>query len=388
MNRKFAIAVFVMALLLSALACKAVPINGSQPGSVPTIAPAATLSTDASQGQASLMEEERALMELFQRVSPGVVEIFVYTAQGGGQGSGFVYDTAGHIITNFHVVDGATQIEVDFPSGYKTYGTVVGVDPDSDIGVIKVDAPASELHPLPMGDSDLLKVGQAVVAIGNPFGLDSTMTRGIISGLGRTEASQRTAPGGGNFSVGGIIQTDAAINPGNSGGPLLNLSGEVVGINNMLQSQTSNAQGDLVNSGIGFAVPVNIVKRVVPVVIRDGKYDYPFLGITSFGDGLDLESAKLLGLSEYNGVYVTSVVPGGPADKAGIKAGDKETSVQGLMAGGDLIVAIDGKPLRSYAEFITYLVTEKSPGDEVVVTVLRGTEKMDITITLGKRPSQ
>jgi 2-alkenal reductase len=186
--------------------------------------------------------------------------------------------------------------------------------------------------------------------------------------------------------VGGIIQTDAAINPGNSGGPLLNLNGEVVGVNNMLQSETSNAQGDLVNSGIGFAIPINMVKRVAPVIIRDGKYDYPYLGITSFGGGLDLETAELLGLDEYNGVYVTSVVPDGPADRAGIRAGDQNTSVEGLLAGGDLIVAMDGQPVRDYADFITYLVSKKSPGDQLVVTILRGNEKLDVTVTLGKRP--
>ena len=242
--------------------------------------------------------DQDILVNLFSKVNPGVVAIKTLTDQGGALGSGFVFDNAGHVVTNYHVVEGANQLEVDFPSGFKAMGKVVGTDLDSDIAVIKVDAPAEDIHPLGLGDSEQLQVGQFVVAIGNPFGLDSSMTYGIVSALGRTLDSMRQSQDGtGNFSAGGLIQTDAAINPGNSGGPLFNLNGEVIGINRAIRTDASNTTGEPINSGIGFAVPSSIIKRVVPVLIEKGKYDYPYLGITSIDD-LPLDHVQQLGLEE------------------------------------------------------------------------------------------
>ena len=265
------------------------------------------------------------------------------------------------------------------------YGTVVGTDLDSDIAVVKVDAPAVELFPLPLGDSDLLQVGQTVIAIGNPFGLESTMTVGIISALGRTLDSEHTSPDGAAFTAGDIIQTDAAINPGNSGGPLFNLNGEVIGINRAIRTTNFTDAGEPVNSGIGFAVSINIVKRVAPVLIEKGEYSYPYLGISSM-DALTLDMVNALGLTQFTGAYVTTVVPGGPADIAGLKAGSTPTNIPGLQKGGDLIIATDGQITRTFDEMLAYLITHKGPGDTVVLTILRGEEKLDITITLGERP--
>ncbi len=325
--------------------------------------------------------EGDALVTLFDRASLGTVAIL--TDQ--GQGSGFVYDSQGHIVTNFHVIEGANTVEVRFTSGYMAYGTVIGTDLDSDLAIVKVDAPAEELHPLPLGDSSLLKVGQTVVAIGNPFGLNSTMTVGIISALGRTLDSIHESPDGNVFTAGDIIQTDAAINPGNSGGPLFNINGEVIGVNRAINTFNVNQDGDPINSGIGFAISSNMIKRVAPGLIEFGKYDYPYLGVSSF-DALSLDVISVLGLKSFTGAYVTAVIPGGPADVAGLVAGTQKTNIPGLLGGGDLIVGIDGREVRTFDEMLSYLITNKGPGDTVVLTVLRGEEKVDITITLGTRP--
>jgi 2-alkenal reductase len=210
------------------------------------------------------------------------------------------------------------------------------------------------------------------------------MTLGIISGLGRTQPAHES-PGGGFFSTADVIQTDAAINPGNSGGPLFNLNGEVVGVNQSIRTTNVDATtGNAVNSGVGFSVSINLVKRVVPGLIRDGKYEYPYLGLSS--SELGLAEMEALGVNTYTGAYVISVVPGGPADEAGIRAGETTTSVPGLNAGGDLITAMDGQPIASFDELLSFLVTNKSPGDTVVLTVLRDGQPVDITVTLGTRP--
>jgi 2-alkenal reductase len=325
--------------------------------------------------------EEETLVALYDRVSPGTVAIITDV----GSGSGFVYDGLGHIVTNYHVIEGASAVEVRFTSGYMNYGTVIGTDLDSDLAIVKVDAPAEELHPLPLGDSDLLKVGQTVIAIGNPFGLESTMTVGIISALGRTLESAHQSPDGNLFTAGDIIQTDAAINPGNSGGPLFNINGEVIGVNRAINTFNTNQDGDPVNSGIGFAVSINIIKRVTPVLIEKGKYDYPYLGVSSI-DSLSLDMVEALDLKSYTGAYVTNVVSGGPADKAGIVAGSRNSGIPNLPAGGDLIIAIDDNEVRTFDEMLSYLITHKGPGDTVVLTVLRGDEKVDVSVLLDKRP--
>ncbi len=369
------------ALALAMLACQlpALTDNGQSPEvvvteTVPTITP-------SNIGVVNPSSQQETLVTLFETVSPGTVAILTDT----GQGSGFVFDKKGNIVTNYHVIEGAQTVEVRFNSGFMAYGTVVGTDLNSDLAVVKVDAPESELFPVPLGDSDSLKVGQTVIAIGNPFGLESTMTVGIVSALGRTLDSMNVTQDGARFTAGDIIQTDAAINPGNSGGPLFNINGEVIGVNRAIRTTNFTQDGQPINSGIGFAISINMVKRVVPVLIEKGKYDYPFLGISSI-DSLTLDMVSTLGLTQYTGAYVTNVVSGGPADMAGIKAGTTPTSIPNLLAGGDLIVAIDGRETRTFDEMLAYLITNKSPGETVVLTVLRGEERVDVSITLGARP--
>jgi 2-alkenal reductase len=328
---------------------------------------------------------QELLVKIYENASRGVVAIQVLTQEGGSQGSGFVIDNEGHIITNYHVVEGLQDLEVDFPSGYKTRGEVIAIDTDSDLAVLKVEAPPEELFPLTLGDSANLKVGQTVIAIGNPFGLTGTMTTGIISALGRTLESMRDAPGGSTFTAGDIIQTDTAINPGNSGGPLLNLQGEVVGVNRAIRTFNFTTQEEPLNSGIGFAIAINIVKRVAPILIAEGEYNYPYIGISSLPD-ISLLEMEALDLPQSTGAYVTSVASGGPADRAGLRAGTVATDLPLLNAGGDLIVAIDGQPVRTFGDLLAYLINYKSPGDTVVLTILRQDQKLDLELTLDKRP--
>jgi 2-alkenal reductase len=380
-TRPIGFAVLVLALAMLACQVPAIPNFTEQAPPVVVEGIPTPMPVDTTTVVVNPASQQELLVALFENVSRGTVAIL--TDQ--GQGSGFVYDKQGHIITNFHVIEDATTVEVRFTSGFKVYGTVIGIDKDSDLAVIKVDAPADELFPLPLGDSSQLKVGQTVVAIGNPFGLESTMTVGIISALGRTLESANFTPEGTAFSAGDIIQTDAAINPGNSGGPLFDINGQVIGVNRAIRTTNFTQTGQPVNSGIGFAISVNIVKRVTPVLIEKGKYDYPFLGISSINT-LSLDMVKALELNEYTGAYVTSVVSGGPADQAGIRAGNTQSAISGLPKGGDLIVAIDGRSVRTFDDLLSYLITNKGPGDTVVLTVVRGTERMDITVTLGARP--
>ncbi len=363
-------------LLVFTLACQAVNF------AAPAEAPAQTNTTSplAPVQVSEPLPDDGSLVSLYERSLPGVVALRVTTDMGSGSGSGFVYDKSGNIVTNYHVVEGATDVEVDFASGYKTYGTVIGTDLDSDLAVVNVDVPAEQLVPLPLGDSDQLRVGQTVVAIGNPFGLNGTMTTGIVSALGRTLDSLNTAPSGGYFTAGDIIQTDAAINPGNSGGPLFNIDGEVIGINRAIRTTSSSSTGDPLNSGIGFAISINIVKRVVPSLISVGFYDYPYLGIGSLSD-LSLQTIETLGLERQSGAYVTSVSEGSPADKAGVQGADPTTGM-----GGDLIIGIDGMEILQFDTLLKYLINNKAPGETITLTVLRDGEEVDLELTLGKRP--
>ncbi len=387
------IKLFISILGIAALACTVLPSLAS-PVPPPTAPPAPTLEapTVVSDIPQNGFAPPDNLVDLYNRVNPGVVTIYTFAAPHPntiplGQGSVYDIDTEGHIVTNQHVVDGAEEIEVDFPSGFKAWGTLVGTDPDSDLAVLKVDAPPKELFPIPLGDSDQVQVGEFVVAIGNPFGLSGSMTVGVVSAIGRVLQSEREAPGGGSFSAGDLIQTDAAINPGNSGGPLLNLQGQVIGVNRAITTESFTVSGSASNSGVGFAIPVNIVRRVVPALIQTGSYDYPYLGITSLGDGsLNLRQLEFLELpSRVIGVYVTCVVNGGPADRAGIRGagacGSPDTS-----AGGDLIIAIDGQSIFTFSDLISYLVTEANVGELVTLTVLREGEVVDFPLTLEPRP--
>ena len=336
------------------------------------------------------------LTGLYERVNPGVVTIWVFEEFDAphevtiprGQGSGFVIDHEGHIITNQHVIAGADAIEVDFTSGMKAWAELIGVDPDSDLAVLRVDVPTVDLVPLPLGDSDEIKVGEFVAAIGNPFGLRGTMTVGIVSAIGRSLDSEHLTPEGIRFSAGDLIQTDAAINPGNSGGPLLNLSGQVIGINRAIHTETFTVDGSAANSGVGFAIPVNILRRVAPAIIEGGHYDYPYLGVSSLNDQLwNLRIIEALGFgTNVFGAYITEVVPGGPADAAGLRGGDKETSIPGLLAGGDLLIAIDGQIIRQFDDMLSYLFKHTEVGQDVELTVIRDNKEMNITLTIGARP--
>ena len=370
--------IVVSLLMLSMLACQ---LTGLTPLSQPTPILHTQTNPPVLPTAIDPAEEGSTLEALYQQVLPGVVAI----RAGSSLGSGFVFDGEGHVITNQHVVEGSSEVEVDFSSGFKAHGTVIGSDGDADVAVIQVEAPAEEIHPLAIGDSGTLNVGEQVVAIGNPFGLSGTMTLGIVSGLGRTQVAS-ASPEGGHFSTADIIQTDAAINPGNSGGPLFNLNGEVVGINQSIRTETFNdVTGNAVNSGVGFSISINLVKRIVPFLIRDGKYEYPYLGVSSAGE-LGLAEIEALGLNTFTGAYVISVTTGGPADQAGIRAGDTPTSIPNLNGGGDIITAFDGQPVHTFDQLLGYLTTNESPGDTVVLTILRDGQPMDITVTLGNRP--
>lgn len=387
MKRIFYLLLPILALWMGLLSCS---LLGDAPLAAPpeiavTVEPMVVVTPVYVPPSADIVDLEDTLVQLYEQVNPGVVALRVLTDQGGSRGSGFVIDNTGHIVTNFHVVENLTDLEVAFPSGLKVRGEVIGSDLDSDLAVLKVDVPAEALQPLPLSDSQQLKVGQAVIAIGNPFGFNGTMTMGIISGLGRTMSSLREAPTGGTFSAGDIIQTDAAINPGNSGGPLLNLNGEVIGVNRAIFTNNFDETGQPVSSGVGFAISVNIVKRVVPALIASGKYDYPYVGITSLDD-LSLMDQEELNLPRPTGVYINQVTPNSPAAKAGLRGGNRSTSIPGLRAGGDLIIAVDGNVVKTFSEFLSYLIGNKSPGDTVILTILRGEEDMEVSLLLEKRP--
>ncbi|HSR47500.1 MAG TPA: trypsin-like peptidase domain-containing protein [Anaerolineales bacterium] len=383
----------VGALLAASLACT-LPTQAPLP--TPEVgAPAVTLAplpTSVGTVETGLPD----LADLYAAASPGVVTIWVYSDIGGAhdsnvplsQGSGFVIDRQGHIVTNQHVVEGASEVEVDFTSGLKAWADVVGTDPDSDLALLRVEVSPEVLTPLPLGDSDDVRVGDLVVAIGNPFGLTGTMTLGVVSAIGRTLDSQRSTPDGDSFyTAGDILQTDAALNPGNSGGPLINLAGEVVGVNRAIRTETFTVAGEAANSGVGFAIPVNIVRRVAPALIETGRYDYPYLGVTSLNESAwNLRTVEALGLPpEATGAYVTCVTPGGPAARAGL-VGAGRCNGSALTAGGDLIVAIDGHVVQDFSDLLSHLLKETEVGQEVVLTVLRGGQQLDIPVTLDARP--
>jgi S1-C subfamily serine protease len=302
-------------------------------------------------------------------------------SRGGGiaTGSGILLDKEGHILTNNHVIEGASKVEVKLGSSDTEHeAEVVGADPATDVALLKVNAPANEEHPLSLGDSSKMQVGDPVVAIGNPFGLDRTVTAGIVSALQR----QIQAPNG--FSISHVIQTDAAINPGNSGGPLINSSGQVIGINSQIQTGGS---GDG-NVGIGFAVPINTAREVVEEIEKHGKVEHAYIGIS--GGNITPALAKALKLPVERGVLVNEVVKGSPADKAGLEGGDTEATIEGARVnlGGDIITEVNGKPIDSMEEVVD-AVNSAHPGDKMELTVIRGAdETKHVTVTLGVRPAK
>ena len=299
-----------------------------------------------------------------------------FFSQGGG--SGFVWDDEGHIVTNYHVVDGATTIEVIFSDDTRVPAELVGSDPDGDVAVIKVDPTAVSLKPITIGDSEALEVGQLAIAIGSPFGQDFTLTTGIVSGVGRTIRSGNT-----QFSIPEVIQTDAAINPGNSGGPLLNRQGEVIGINTQIISMTGS------NSGVGFAVPINIAKRIVPVIIQGDDYEYAWLGIS--GNTLTSEAAEFRDLdADFRGALVAEVTEDGPAAQAGLQGRNESLNASSdeFFYSGDIITTINGEPINDMNDLITYLVEETKPGDVVTLDIIHDDGSQEsIKVTLGVRPS-
>jgi len=323
------------------------------------------------------------LVELFEKSEEGVVKIKVVrigsqgTVQGdiGGVGSGFVYDNLGHIITNAHVVDGADKATVTFLDGSQYNAEIIGEDKFTDIAVIKVSEKPRLLHPLEIGDSSLLQVGEQVAAIGNPFGLSGSMTSGIVSQIGRLIAAQDSG-----FSIPDVIQTDAAINPGNSGGPLLNMKGQVIGINTAIQSMS----GEFI--GIGFAVPSNTVSKIVPTLIEEGKYPHPWIGIS--GKDIDPDLARVLDLKQAKGFLVITVVDGSPADKAGLKGMSQTQIIDGeeYPADGDVIISVDDKEVRKISDILIHLQREKSVGDEMILGVLRDGVLLHIILELVERP--
>jgi S1-C subfamily serine protease len=345
------------------------------------------LSDDAFQiGQVGIVkasDTELPLPDLFQKVEKSVVqitdssEINVFESR---LGSGFVYDDNGHIITNHHVVSGGgNRLDVTFPDGIVYRASLIGSDPSADIAVLYVEeAPKEKLLPLSLADSSKVRVGERVAAIGNPFGLSGSLSNGIVSGVGRQIPAQEEE----GFTIPDIIQTDAPINPGNSGGPLLNMRGEVIGINSAIYSTTGQF------AGVGFAIPSNTIAQVMPSLITTGSYQHPWLGVA--GRDMTPGIADRLGLDEPRGFLVMDVVAGSPAEKAGIQRGNEDTVIDGIpiKLGGDVIIAVDNNTVRKIDDILAYVEMKKSVGDDLELTILREGQMMEVIATLSARPSQ
>jgi S1-C subfamily serine protease len=425
MLKKFLITSSALATVLALSACStfsaisgtaaAAPVAQSQAATASPVAEATaeptdtTSSTPVLSGDAStaLAAIQGTLSGIYEKVNPSVVNIEVTSTVSQSQnwpfespfstpqgqspsqveqalGSGFVWDKIGHIVTNNHVVNGADTITVRFSDGSTADATLVGADPDSDLAVIKVDVDASKLYPVTVANSDNVKVGQMAIAIGNPYGLEGTMTVGIVSALGRSLDSTTTADSSstGTYTIPDVIQTDAPINPGNSGGVLLNDAGEVIGVTSAIESSTNS------NAGIGFAIPANIVTRIIPSLISDGKAQHAWLGIS--GTTMTSAIAKAMNLPEdTTGALVYAVTSGGPAATAGLKGSSDEATIQGAQIGigGDVITAIDSQPVKSFDDLVSYLTTDVEVGQTVTLQVLRNGKSINVDVTLGSRPT-
>jgi S1-C subfamily serine protease len=377
--------IFLSAVLffsLVSLACGVSAPRASSTEPTPVAVGVQANPTESTSEVSLVTNEDLVLVDMYSRLNPAVVNITVYLNQNGelatyAQASGFVYDEQGHILTNAHVVHGTDAVEVTFSDGLIREASLVGEDLNSDLAVIQVELPTG-VTPIPLGTMDELAVGQTVVAIGNPFGLEGTLTRGIISALGRTIPALTV------FSIPQAIQTDAAINPGNSGGPLLNLKGEVIGVNAQIETSGTSAS----NLGVGFAIPVSLIQRVAPALIETGHYDWPWLGVSGYTVNPPL--VKAMSLPVEQGAYVSTVTDGGPALAAGL-LGTTETITQDsrtVEIGGDIITAIDGQPVNTFDDILVYLSLQTTPGQEVTLTILRDGKYQDVKLQLGTRPSQ
>jgi S1-C subfamily serine protease len=345
------------------------------------------LSNNAFQiGQVGLVkasDTELSLPDLFQKVEESVVQITdssetdVFESR---LGSGFVYDDNGHIITNYHVVSGGgNRLDVTFPDGTVYRASLIGSDPAADIAILYVEGvPKEKLLPLSLADSSKVRVGERVAAIGNPFGLSGSLSTGIVSGVGRQIPAQEEE----GFTIPDIIQTDAPINPGNSGGPLLNMRGEVIGINSAIYSTTGQF------AGVGFAISSNTIAQVVPSLITTGSYQHPWLGVA--GRDMTPGIAELLGIDEPRGFLVMDVVAGSPAEKAGLKRGNEDRVIDGIpmKLGGDVIIAVDNNTVRKIDDILAYMEMKKSVGEDLKLTILREGQTIEVIATLAARPSQ
>ena len=381
MHRRTSIIVILVLILFSSVACNLSDLSAVL--SETPEAPAATATpwivevTPVPQTvvQTSLDVEEQLVTALYERVSPAVVCITAPDRFGECIGSGFVIDLDGHIVTNDHVAQAAEQLLVTLADEHTVSAEVVGADAGTDLAVLKIDVPAEELTVAELGNSASLQVGQRAIAIGNPFGLERTITTGVISSLGRTLNRDDS-----DFQIAEVIQTDAAINPGNSGGPLLDSQGRVIGVNSAIVS------GSGTSSGVGFAIPVDIVRRVAPELIAHGRYRHSWIGVT--GRSISPEMVEAAALSVDTGVLVFEVEPGSPAEKAGLQGGDQEIVVSGvpMRTGGDIVIAIDGTEVKRFDDVVNYLASHTSVGDVVTLTVIRGESEVDLSVTLEERP--
>lgn len=379
----------IVALVVSCGVGTTIGWAASSTGALPRWSGAARpTATAAAPGQPTTGDLEAHISSTYRRVGPSVVNIttrtldrdfFFNPVPRDGTGSGFFYDNAGHIVTNYHVVEGAEEVRVALADGRDLPAEVIGSDASNDLAVLKVDLDTNRVPIAPLGDSTALYVGQFVVAIGNPFGLERTLTVGVVSSLGRVIDSPNES------FIGEVIQTDAPINPGNSGGPLLNLRGEVVGINSAILSPSG------ASAGIGFAVPARTIKRVVPALIEDGRYPHPTLAITPVAltpQRAEVLKAAGMKLPIEHGVLIVEVTPGGPAEKAGLRGTQQQVRYANLVVpiGGDVITAIDDHSIETERDLMVYLETQTQVGQTINVTIIRDGLEQALPVTLGELP--
>jgi len=361
--------------LLTASACSAISVP-SILNSAPS--PAEVVIPNAPPTIGSLQDYQSTLEQIYQRVNPAVVSIQV----GNGAGSGFVWDTLGHIVTNNHVVAGSDSIQVTFSDGTIRSAELVGADADSDLAVIKVDLPAARLHPIALASSNEVKVGQLAIAIGNPFALENTMTVGIVSAVGRALPVESSGSGQIGYTIPDIIQTDASINPGNSGGVLVDDQGQLIGVTSAIASPVR------ASAGVGFAIPSDIVRRVVPALIETGRYEHTWLGIT--GASLTSDLARAMNLdADQQGALIVAIVPGGPADQAELRGSSQDLTINGqpFRVGGDVITAIDGQAIDNFEDLVAFLARNTEVGQQVTLSILRAGQTQTTTLELAARPS-